>query len=593
MRRGILALLGLLLFLPAGAQLRVVTWNISNYNGGRVSDIQRVVFGDFDGRSMSPDALVVQEVLNSAAQTSLLNALNTAPESSGTWAAAPFTNGNDTDNAFFYRTDRLQLLASTIVGVGGASPLPPRDTKRYDVRLLGYAVRQPKIAIYSSHMKAGTSSDDKARRLAEASLIRQDAQNLVGFDGFLVTGDLNLYTSTEDAYVKLTGSEANNAGRVFDPIASPGSWNGSAAFRFLHTQDPATSAGMNSRFDFILLNQRLVDGIGFDYIGAPTTPYSTVTWNDPAHSYRAWGNDGTSFNAPLTVAGNAMVGATIAQAIRDAATTAGGHVPVLLDLRVPAEAAVSPSVLDFGTVVQGTAASRTVTVTNATSTTLWRTGIAPLLYTFSASSGFNAPSGTHTAGAGGSTHTVTMSTAVPGDYSGTVLVQPTDPDDPVRSINVSGRVVPDELFGSSYTVSLGTPLAGGLPQLSASDNVYATSEVVFFARSGVVGGEVLLDAVSPVSGFSTLSVFVESGANFLVRQTMEVYNFTSNAWVLVNERALTKGDHSVTVALTNPMEYMNPGTRQLRLRLRTYPGLAMPDGGTFVYRLDKVAWTLR
>ena len=61
---------------------------------------------------------------------------------------------------------------------------------------------------------------------------------------------------------------------------------------------------MDSRYDFILLNEKLTNGRGFDSIGHPTTPYSTVTWNDPAHSDRAWGKDGTSFNNPLTIAGN-------------------------------------------------------------------------------------------------------------------------------------------------------------------------------------------------------------------------------------------------------------------------------------------------
>ena len=61
-----------------------------------------------------------------------------------------------------------------------------------------------------------------------------------------------------------------------------------------------------------------------DYVGNPAIPYSTTTWDDPNHSYRSWGNDGTSFNVSLTIAGNQMVGETIAQALVDSAL-GGGH----------------------------------------------------------------------------------------------------------------------------------------------------------------------------------------------------------------------------------------------------------------------------
>jgi len=67
---------------PAYAQLRIATWNISNYGGGRDADIKIVVYGQFQGRSFAPDAICAQEFLSSAALTNFVNDLNTA-------AAAP------------------------------------------------------------------------------------------------------------------------------------------------------------------------------------------------------------------------------------------------------------------------------------------------------------------------------------------------------------------------------------------------------------------------------------------------------------------------------------------------------------------------
>ena len=132
--------------------------------------------------------------------------------------------------------------------------------------------------------------------------------------------------------MELVGAQAVNDGRFFDPINTPGSWNNNAAYRFVHTQDPAYQ--MDDRHDQILVSAGLVDGVGLDYIGDPALPYSTTTWDDPAHSYRCWGNDGSSYNQLLTTTGNQMVGNVIAQALR-ASALGGGHLPVYLDLRVP------------------------------------------------------------------------------------------------------------------------------------------------------------------------------------------------------------------------------------------------------------------
>jgi endonuclease/exonuclease/phosphatase family metal-dependent hydrolase len=315
----------------AAQDLRVVTWNLSNYNGGRTADIQNVLFGSFEGRRVAPDVVVVQEVMNAAAATSFLSALNTAPGGFTDWASATFVNGNDTDNAFFYRTSKATLGGQSVISTGGADPLPPRDTNRYDLLLSGGLHR---LSVYSSHMKSGSTSADEARRLAEAKAIRADAQGLASNVDFLALGDFNVQSSNDDSHTWLTGSQTNNAGRFFDPIATPGTWNGSSNFRFVHTQDPSGSGGMDDRFDFILGGSSLFDTVGLDYVGNQAVPYSTTTWNDPNHSYRVWGNDGSSFNTSLTINGNAMVGSSIAQSLVNGATVNGGHLPVYLDLHV-------------------------------------------------------------------------------------------------------------------------------------------------------------------------------------------------------------------------------------------------------------------
>lgn len=559
---------GLLLAALGSTQLRVATWNVSNYTGGRESDLNTAIFSSFQGRSMRPDIIVTQEFTSQAAQNSFLAMLNAGPFGP-VWQAAPFTNGPDTDSAFFYRSDRINLVSSQIVINGGNSPLPPRDVKRYDVTLQGYSIIAPKIAIYSCHMKAGTSTTDLSRRLTEANAIRNNITGLTGFDGVMVVGDFNMQSSSEDAFVKLTGSEANNAGRLFDPIATPGDWDDDVAFKFVHTQDPSGSAGMDSRYDFILLNEKLTNGSGFDYIGHPTTPYSTITWNDPAHSYRAWGNDGTSFNNTLTIAGNAMVGSAIAQALVNASTTNGGHLPVFLDVRVPAEIGINTSAVDFGTVVQGSAQSRNVNIFNQTDTVRWLSGIADLAYQLSANGAFSAPSGTFLdpAGGGSNSHAISLDTTQTGVKTGTLTVTTSDDPPHQRTISLAAQVVPDQLHPSTFAVEMGRTVSGVLSNVFGSDDVRLTLGNNTRERT-TDPIRARFESTSPVPSVSTMTIKVESLSLSGLIQYVDLYNFTTGAYVPLGSRPLTTTDGLHTIAVSQPNSYIQAGTGQIRMRIR-------------------------
>ena len=307
-------LLSSLLSSGAQGQLRVMTYNVTNYASGRVSDIQTALFASFQGRSAKPDLLMGQEFLTASGLNSFVSAMSTAPGSPGNYGSAPFFDGPDTDSVLIYQMDKLVLDGTVIVAAGGNTPLPPRNVMRYDLHLNGYSQAATQFSVYSLHMKAGTGTDDLARRLREAQIVRADAQALGR--PFYIGGDLNLRSSGESSFIELTGSKANNIGRFFDPIKTPGGCNNTVSMKFVHTQDPATGfGGMDDRYDFILFSQGLIDGNGFDYIGNPNIALSTTTWDDPNHSYRSWGNDGTSFNTALTVTNNQMVGPAIATGI--------------------------------------------------------------------------------------------------------------------------------------------------------------------------------------------------------------------------------------------------------------------------------------
>lgn len=423
------------------AQIRVAQQNISNYSGGRETALQTEFYGQFEGRSISPDIIIVQEFISAAATTNFKNLLNTAPGSPGDWEAASFINGPDTDSAFFYRTSRVIFLGVTIVSVGGSAPNHPRNIQRYDIRPIGYSSGGSTLACYSTHMKSGSTSEDQARRLVEAQIVRNNAETLAAGWQFLISGDFNIQSSGQAAYQELVGSQTNNLGRFFDPINTPGSWNNNCSFRIVHTQDPIGAGGMDDRHDQILLSENLVDGQGFDYLGNPAIPYSTSTWNDLNHSYRAWGNDGNSCNNTLQVAGNTMVGPIIAQAIIDSANGAG-HLPVFLDLLLPPEINAD-TVLDFGQVLLGASAELDLAVLNDGDVSLWSAdGISSLEYSMTCSGGFSAPAGGFTALAGdpANLHLVQMDTSSVGVKSGTLTIFSNAPDAPAWIVTLMGEV---------------------------------------------------------------------------------------------------------------------------------------------------------
>ncbi len=434
------------------AQLRVANWNISFYNGSnRGPEIQTAVYSVFNGRSLAPDVFALQEFSSATALSTFVNVLNAAPGSPGDWAAAPFIPGPDSQSVLVYRTSRAQLLQALTIATGGANTNDqPRNTYRYDLRAAGYTSVEATFAVYSVHLKAGSASSDNARRLIETNNVRNNAAGMdtngpgtalpAGYH-YILSGDLNTQSATQSAYQRLVA--AGGGGQFFDPIRRPGAWNGSSTYRFIHTQDPSGAGGMDDRHDQILLGDSLVDGQGMDYLGSLTQPWDLSRWDDPNHSYRCWGNDGTSFNTTLTVAGNTNVGPIIAQALKDVAGTAGGHLPVFLELMVPAKVA-APMVVDFGQVVQGSAAMQSISVGNGGDVSLWTAaGIAGLTYTLAPSSGFTAPAGTFMDSAGGvlNSHSISMSTATVGPKMGTITITAPGADIPMVVISLSGTVV--------------------------------------------------------------------------------------------------------------------------------------------------------
>jgi hypothetical protein len=452
------------------------------------------------GQSMYPDVVMGTEFMDAASVTNFRNILNSAPGSPGDWVAAPFRSGPDTQAAMFFRSSKVVLLDSTgapvsnanlanpaaptgnatlsatIIAVGTSSTCnQPRNTIRYDIAPVGYGAVGSRIGLYPMHLKAQGSNtacpggeNAQGRRLIEVQRMRANAAGIntngtgtalpSGYH-YIFGGDTNIQTSSAVDYgefTNATGSGWQNGslvlqaggytgGRVIDPIKSPGAWNNNGAFRYIHTQDPASPNGqMDDRHDQILISPGLADGVGMEYIGNVNSTYSTTTWNDPNHSYRCWGNDGSSYNLPLTTTGNTMVGQTIAQALVTTASN-GGHLPVIIDMKVPPKVGVNTVVIDFGTVNVGASVTQTLVVSNAGEVARWTAaGISDLSYTLATSAPFGAPAGTFTraAGAPGNSHTITLNTAAAGTFVQNLTISaPAATESPTLTVQLKANVI--------------------------------------------------------------------------------------------------------------------------------------------------------
>jgi len=409
--------LAVLIVAPAAHALRVVNYNITNYPGlnlaGRQPHFRTILSG------LSADIVVVQEMQSQAGVDSFrTNVLNVVEP--GQWASAPFINGNDTDNGLFYKPSKVQFL-------GGWAWYPSATLLRlvncYRLKPLGYSAASTELRIYSQHLKA--SMGFETDRLNEAIGIRDSMNAVPPGTHCILTGDFNIYTGTEPAFTKLRESQADNDGRLYDPLNAPLiTWN-TASLSAIHTQSPCATCpggfatgGLDDRFDMFLPTYNLNDGEGLDLLVA---------------TYKPVGNDGLHYNANITDPPTIPEGSAYATALWNASD----HLPIRVDLQLPAKISASAA-LAFGNVIGGATSNQTLPVSNTASVPA-----DELSYTLSAPAGFSAPGGSFAANAGASAsnHTVGMSTATIGTKAGTLTVNSDDADVPTFNVSLNGSVL--------------------------------------------------------------------------------------------------------------------------------------------------------
>src|SRR5580765_4118751 len=357
---------------PAHA-LRFVAFNILNYPGA--SGSTRDPFYRTILSPLGVDVLSTEEMTSQAGCTEFLGSLNTMEP--GQWDAPPFIDGNDTDSELFYKPAKVQFLGQWAFYPNPANLL--RFIHVYRLKPVGYSSGAAEFRVYSMHLKA--SMGFEAQRLAECTGLRDSLNAMPPGTHALITGDFNFYTGLEPGMQKLIESEASNIGQVYDPMGFQNiSWQDNTQIQPWWTQSPcktgdtgcapgAATGGIDDRFDLILPTNPWKDGLGLELV---------------AGTYISVGNDGLHHNNSIQDPPTIPEGAAYATALH----TVSDHLPVRVDIRLPAILNAGSGPLAFGTVITGATASQNFAVGND----VGNPG-ETLTYTWTPPAGFTAPAG--------------------------------------------------------------------------------------------------------------------------------------------------------------------------------------------------------
>jgi len=285
-----------------------MTYNILNYGGSddsKESSLRIVI------EAADPDIIIVEEIISQSGFNDFLSdVLNyTTP---GLYAGASFTDQSETntDIGLYYKPDQFSFVSTYRINT--SEIWGRRDVIEF---VMLHYTSGVEFRVYGCHLKAGTASADENERTAEATVLRGYLNSLDPETPFIVTGDFNVYNSSEGAFQVLTEYQDDNDGQCFDPVNRIGDWHVNPAFADVHTQSPrgGNFGGMDDRFDWLFASQSILDENDMNYIEGTYTPY---------------GNDGNHFNVAINDGTNSAVSATVA----DALVNGSDHLPVYMDI---------------------------------------------------------------------------------------------------------------------------------------------------------------------------------------------------------------------------------------------------------------------
>ncbi|MBC8754871.1 T9SS type A sorting domain-containing protein [Kordia sp. YSTF-M3] len=315
-----------LLQINAQENIKTMFYNLLNFpdiSPDRIDDLELII------TDYQPDLLMVCELNDVFGAGVILTRLQTINPNYA--QATFFTNTSDDafgdfddlQNLIYYDSSKFILEAQDIVQT------TIRDFNRYTLKLntVNQVANPIRLEVFVGHLKAGNSPEDEIKRFLMAEQLTSYLSTLDANTYVLFAGDLNLYTSNDITFNKLTDPTEHIP--LIDPINRLGDWHNNSSFIDVLTQSTRTqsglggaSGGFDDRFDFILTSGNILTNPDLYYV---------------PNSYKSFGNNlnPSCYNSAINSTDCApLPGATTiySQALRNALHDMSDHLPVVMEL---------------------------------------------------------------------------------------------------------------------------------------------------------------------------------------------------------------------------------------------------------------------
>lgn len=272
----------------------------------------------------NPDLFMVCELQSGfGADLILNNALNDTDNLYGRTTFVPNQSGSaNLQQLLFFRKDKFILESEEVITTS------VRDINHYTLTLSTANITNNPVRfeIFITHLKSSTGGSNEQQRLEMVQHFTNRLETLDPNAFVIFAGDLNLYSSTEPAYIELL--DTTNAIVMVDPINTPGAWTNNINFQGVHTQSTRISSapfgagsggGLDDRFDFVLISENMTSNPLLHYI--PNT-------------YKAFGNNGNCFNLSIN---DSSCSGVFGEILRNNLYNMSDHLPIVMDLETDEE----------------------------------------------------------------------------------------------------------------------------------------------------------------------------------------------------------------------------------------------------------------
>lgn len=303
-------------------RLKVMFYNLLDFPEANPENRELILRDILD--TYEPDLFMVCELQSGFGGNQILDqSLN---HSEIKYKSTTFVNnqsGNsDLQQLLYYRKDKFTLEEEAVITTS------IRDINKYTLQLstLNGQTNPVLIQIYVTHLKSSQGGTNEQLRFDAVERFTNDLDNLDPNSFVIFAGDLNLYSSTEPAYVELLNTD--NPIPMVDPIGVFGAWSNNINFQGVHTQSTRTSSGpfeagagggLDDRFDFILISENMQTN--------PTLRYVEDT-------YFAYGNNGNCFNGNIN---DPSCSGSFSASLREDIYNMSDHLPVVMELETDQE----------------------------------------------------------------------------------------------------------------------------------------------------------------------------------------------------------------------------------------------------------------